>query len=48
MKTAYLCFVVPVLLGICLLGLCSYWLGLTRLEAWCARQLTDTDGQPET
>jgi hypothetical protein len=38
----------PGILLLCGLGLAACWLRLDRLERWCARQLTDTDGQPET
>ena len=40
-------FVIP-MVALCLIGIAASWLGLRRLDAWCARQLTDTDGQPET
>ena len=38
---------VPVLL-LCVVGLCAAFIGWRSLDAWCQRQLTDTDGQPET
>ena len=32
-------------LGVCGLGIVSALLGLRRLDAWCARQLTDSPVQ---
>ena len=31
------------MVALCLIGIAASWLGLRRLDAWCARQLTDTD-----
>ena len=48
MRTIACCFDLAALLLICVIGVGASLLGLHRLDAWCARQLTDTDGQPET
>lgn len=37
----------PGILLVCCLGLAAAWLKLDRLNRWCERQLSDTDGQPE-
>ena len=39
-------YLVPIL-GLCFIGACAALVGLQSLDRWCARQLTDTDGQPE-
>lgn len=47
MKTTVSIFYLLLIILICFVGACAALLGLRRLDAWCARQLTDTDGQPE-
>jgi len=47
MKTIYAIFAVAGILLTCAVGIAAALCGFTRLDAWCARQLTDSDGQPE-
>jgi hypothetical protein len=47
MKTLAAMFILPGILLICFVGACAALCGLRRLDNWCARQLTDTDGQAE-
>jgi hypothetical protein len=32
----------------CLVGACAALAGWSRIDGWCERHFTDTDGQPET
>ncbi len=47
MKTIAAFITLPGILLICLVGAFAALCGLRRLDNWCARQLTDTDGQAE-
>ena len=47
MKTLAAIITIPGILLICCVGAFAALCGLRRLDNWCARQLTDTDGQPE-
>jgi hypothetical protein len=48
MKTLLAISCVAGLLLTCCVGCAAALLGLRRLDRWCQRQLTDTDGQPES
>lgn len=47
MKTIAALFTLSGILLICFIGAAAALCGLRRLDDWCARQLKDTDGQPE-
>jgi hypothetical protein len=47
MKTLAAIITLPGILLICCVGAFAALCGLRRLDNWCARQLTDTDGQAE-
>jgi hypothetical protein len=47
MKTLIPLLLLPGILLVCVIGCAAALLRLKRVEDWCARQLTDTDGQPE-
>lgn len=46
-KTLCALLVLPGIILLCITGAVAGLIGATRLDAWCARQITDTDGQPE-
>ena len=39
--------VLPGVILLCVVGAIAALIGASRLDAWCARQLADTDGQTE-
>ena len=47
MKTLAAMFILPGILLLCVVGAGAALLGWRSLDRWCARQLTDTDGQAE-
>jgi len=47
MKTLAAIVTLPGILLICFVGAFAALIGLRSLDRWCARQLTDTDGQEE-
>ena len=47
MKTFILTIAVLSLVATALVGACASICGCKRIDAFCSRQLTDTDGQPE-
>ena len=47
MKTFLLILAVVALVATALVGACAAICGCKRIDAFCSRHLTDTDGQPE-
>ena len=47
MRTIALILAVCGLVAACLVGACASICGCKRIDNFCSRQLTDTDGQPE-
>ncbi len=47
MRTIALILAIAGLVAACLVGACSSICGFKRIDNFCARRLTDTDGQPE-
>jgi hypothetical protein len=47
MKTIIGLLMLPGILLICVIGAAAALCRCRRLDDWCERQLTDTDGQPE-
>ena len=47
MKTLIALLLLPGILLVCVIGCAAALCRLKRLDAWCERQLTDTDGQAE-
>ena len=47
MKKFAAIFALPGILLLCLTGLAAACLGWRSLDRWCARQLTDADGQTD-
>jgi len=47
MKILIAIFVLVLVLALCLVGACAALCGFKRIDGFCERQLTDTDGQPE-
>jgi hypothetical protein len=47
MKTLVTIFALVGIISTCLVGACAAICGFKRIDRWCEKQLTDTDGQPE-
>jgi len=47
MKKFSALFLLPGILLVCVTGLAASLVGWRSLDRWCARQLTDADGQPD-
>lgn len=47
MKTLIALILLPAIVLLCLIGCAAALCGCRRADDWCARQLTDTDGQEE-